>query len=86
MLETLEQGWRTGGVPNSAAPGKSPHLGKPNPEPLVVTQFHSSTRLPLRKGGTGRIMFHSEQLWCSDSESRRGMSSPAPTLGGGEQL
>lgn len=41
MLETLEQGWRTGALPNSAAPGKSPHLGKPNPEPLVAAQLQT---------------------------------------------
>lgn len=41
MLETLEQGRQTGGVPNSAAPGKSSHPGKPNPEPLAAAQLQT---------------------------------------------
>ena len=40
-LETLKQGWWAGGVPSSAASGRSPHPGKPKPGRLVVAQLQS---------------------------------------------
>lgn len=64
MLETLEQGWWTGALPNSAVPGKSPTRGSPTLNPWW--RLSSKPRAVFRAAVSteASCMLTSSPLWA----------------------